>query len=111
MMYMPDAIRAAMELMECAASRLAHRNAFNVTAMQLTPALLADLIREHIPDFEITYRIDGLRQRIADSWPRRIDDSAARTEWGWRPQFDARATVKDMLQHVSPRPGQAVRGV
>ena len=105
MMYMPDAIRAALELMECSAAALEHRNAFNVTAMQLTPALLADLIREQLPDFQITYEIDEMRQRIADSWPRRIDDSAARAEWGWKPQFDARATVKDMLVHVGRKSG------
>jgi nucleoside-diphosphate-sugar epimerase len=101
MMYMPDAIRAAMELMEADAGRLRHRNAFNVTAMQLTPAVLADALRAHIPEFRIAYRVDPVRQAIADSWPRRIDDQAAREEWGWRPTFDMRSMIIDMLQHLS----------
>ena len=101
MMYMPDAIRAALELMEADAARLRHRNAFNVTAMQLTPAVLADALRAQIPEFRITYRVDPVRQAIADSWPRRIDDRAAREEWGWQPAFELRAMILDMLQHLS----------
>lgn len=100
MMYMPDAVRAAMELMEADASRLEHRNAFNVTAMQLTPAVLAGSIRTHIPSFEISYEVDPVRQRIADSWPLRIDDTAARTEWGWAPEYDLPSMTADMLQHL-----------
>src|SRR5690606_26803419 len=88
MMYMPDAVRAAIEVMEADASRLRHRNAFNVTAMQLTPATLADAIRAEFPAFEIAYDVDPVRQRIADSWPDRIDDSAARQEWGWKHRYD-----------------------
>jgi nucleoside-diphosphate-sugar epimerase len=101
MMYMPDAVRAAIELMEAPADRLRHRNAFNVTAMQLTPARLAKLIREQIPDFRINYEVDPMRQGIADSWPQRIDDGAARTEWNWRPEYDAQSMVKDMLEQLS----------
>jgi nucleoside-diphosphate-sugar epimerase len=110
MMYMPDAIRAAIELMEADPDRLKHRNAFNVTAMQLTPALLAELIRKELPDFEIQYEIDPVRQRIADSWPRRIDDSAAREEWGWRHQYDAPQMVTDMLKQLSSKLNPASRG-
>jgi nucleoside-diphosphate-sugar epimerase len=110
MMYMPDAIRASIEVMEASAERLQHRNAFNVTAMQLTPASLAKLIREELPDFEISYDVDPVRQRIADSWPRRIDDSDARSEWGWRPQYDARGMVKDMLKQLSLKLHPADRG-
>jgi nucleoside-diphosphate-sugar epimerase len=102
MMYMPDAIRAALELME-ASGPFEHRNAFNVTAMQLTPAGLAELIREHIPGFEITYEIDPVRQAIADSWPARLDDSAARREWGWQHEYDAPTMVTDMLQQIEAR--------
>ena len=87
MMYMPDAVRAAVELMAAPADRLVHRNAYNVTAMQFTPAELAAAIRRQLPGFEIDYRIDPVRQAIAESWPRRLDDSAARAEWGWRPQL------------------------
>jgi len=100
MMYMPDAIRAAMELMEADGGRLVHRNAFNVTAMQLTPEELGAEIRTHLPGFRIDYEIDPVRQAIADSWPDRIDDSAAREEWGWRPEFDVAGMTADMLEHM-----------
>ncbi len=106
MMYMPDAIRAAMELMEADSSALCHRNAFNITAMQLTPDMLADALRQHLPDFRIAYRVDAVRQAIADSWPRRIDDSAARTEWGWQPAYDLQAMTADMLHHLSRKLGK-----
>ena len=100
MMYMPDAIRAAIEVMEAEPARLQHRNAFNVTAMQLTPATLADAIRASVPDFDVDYEIDPVRQGIADSWPRRIDDSAAREEWGWQPRYDLQAMTTDMLAQL-----------
>lgn len=102
-MYMPDAIRAAIELMEADGEALEHRNAYNVTAMQLTPAELADAIRAEIPGFEIDYDVDPGRQAIADSWPSRIDDSAARGEWGWAPEYDLEAMTVDMLAHLRPR--------
>ena len=100
MMYMPDAIDALVGVMEADASRLVHRNAFNVTSMQLTPETLAKEIRKHIPDFSIDYDVDPVRQAIADSWPDRIDDSAARDEWGWSPSFDIVAMTADMLEHL-----------
>lgn len=100
MMYMPDAIRAIIGLMEADPERLVHRNAFNVTGMQLAPDGLAAEIRKHLPGFEIDYDIDPVRRSIADSWPDRIDDSAAREEWGWRPEFDAAAMTEDMLKHL-----------
>lgn len=100
MMYMPDAIRAALEIMEADPTRLRHRNAFNVTAMQLTPEGLAAEIRRHLPDFRIDYEVDPVRQAIADSWPDCIDDSAAREEWGWRHEYDAAAMTADMLAHL-----------
>jgi nucleoside-diphosphate-sugar epimerase len=87
--------------MEASPERLEHRNAFNLTAMQLTPSRLCNLIREHIPDFSTDYNVDPVRQAIADSWPRRIDDRAARHEWGWKPEYDARAMVKDMIAQLS----------
>jgi nucleoside-diphosphate-sugar epimerase len=105
MMYMPDALRAAMDLMDAPAAQLRHRNAFNVTAMQLTPARLADAIRAHVPGFTMDYAVDPVRQRIAESWPRRLDDSAAREEWGWRPQYDMAAMVEDMLVRLAERLG------
>ncbi len=100
MMYMPDAVRAALELMAADPHRLQHRNAFNITAMQLTPARLAAALTRRIPDFRIHYDVDPERQAIAESWPRRVDDSAARQEWDWRPEFDLDAMVDDMLRHL-----------
>ncbi len=103
MMYMPDAIRAAMDLMEADGRRLRHRNAFNVTAMQLTPATLASAIRAHIPTFTLDCEVDPMRQAIAESWPRELDDSAAREEWGWSPHYDLTETTADMLRLVRER--------
>jgi nucleoside-diphosphate-sugar epimerase len=100
MMYMPDAVRAAMEVMNADPARLKHRNAFNVTAMQLSPAVLAEAIRHHLPDFRMEYDVDPVRQAIADSWPRRIDDGSAREEWGWQPEFDLPAMTADMIAQL-----------
>jgi nucleoside-diphosphate-sugar epimerase len=101
MMFMPDAVRAALELMETDGARLRHRNAFNVTAMQLTPDRLASEIRRHLPAFQIEYAVDPVRQSIADSWPRHIDDSAAREEWGWEPRFGIEETTRVMLARLA----------
>jgi len=101
MMYMPDAIDAAIALMTTDGSRLKHRNAFNVTAMSFTPRQLAAEIQKHLPGFTIAYSVDPLRQAIADSWPRHMNDSAARIEWGWRAQFDLQEMVKDMLEQIA----------
>jgi nucleoside-diphosphate-sugar epimerase len=100
MMYMPDAVRAAIGVMEADPTTIRHRNAFNVTAMQLAPEDLAAEIRKHLPDFEIDYDVDPVRQAIADSWPDRIDDTAAREEWGWKPEYDAAAMTADMLENL-----------
>jgi nucleoside-diphosphate-sugar epimerase len=101
MMYMPDAIDAALKLMNTDADKLRHRNAFNVTAMSFTPAELAAEIRKHIPDFTIGYSIDPVRQAIASSWPRHMNDSAARAEWDWQPRYDLTAMVRDMLEKIA----------
>lgn len=100
MMYMPDAVNAALSLMESPGQPLRHRNAYNVTAMQFTPAEIAEEIRNHIPDFEITYEPDPVRQAIADSWPDRLDDSVAREEWGWKPAYDLSTMVTEMLTSI-----------
>lgn len=100
MMYMPDAVRAMMMLMEADAAGLKHRNAFNVTAMSFTPGELAAEIRKHIPEFAIDYEVDPVRQAIADSWPQSLDDSAARTEWGWTPHYDITRMTNDMLEKI-----------
>jgi nucleoside-diphosphate-sugar epimerase len=106
MMYMPDAIRAAVELMEADPAGLQHRNAFNVTAMQLTPERLGAAIRRHVPGFELAFQVDPVRQAIANSWPRRIDDSAARGEWGWKAEYDLDAMTADMLAHLRAAPAR-----
>lgn len=103
MMYMPDAVRAMIEIMEADPSRLIHRNAFNVTAMNFTPAQLADSIRKHLPDFTISYEVDPVRQAIADSWPNYMDDSAARSEWGWKHEYDLDSVTEDMLKQMAER--------
>ena len=97
MMYMPDAVRAAIEVMEADPKRLRHRNAFNVTAMNFTPRELAAEIRNHVPELAIDYRVDPVRQAIADTWPNSLDDSAAREEWGWEPTHDLATMTQDML--------------
>jgi nucleoside-diphosphate-sugar epimerase len=104
MMYMPDAIRAMLELMEADAAPLVHRNAFNVTAMSITPSELAEEIRVHLPDFAIDYEPDPVRQAIADSWPECVDDRAAREEWGWKPEWDLASMTRDMLARLGERP-------
>ncbi|OOO01197.1 MAG: putative epimerase/dehydratase [Chromatiales bacterium USCg_Taylor] len=105
MMYMPDTLRAIIALMEAEPVRLHHRNAFNVTAMSITPAELPQAIRRHVPEFVIDYRIDPVRQAIADSWPRSLDDSAARAQWGWAPAYDLEAMTADMLERLAERLG------
>lgn len=102
MMYMPDAINAAINLMTADSRQLKHRNAFNITAMSFTPQQLAEEIQKHIPEFTIAYHVDPLRQAIADSWPRHMNDSAAKIEWGWQAQFDLPAMVEDMLKNMCP---------
>lgn len=103
MMYMPDAIKAAIQLMEADKEKLVHRNGYNVTAISFAPQDIADEINKHIPDFKMNYKIDPVRQAIAESWPRHMDDSAARLEWNWQAEYDLRSMVEDMLQNLSTR--------
>jgi nucleoside-diphosphate-sugar epimerase len=105
MMYMPDAINAAIMLMEADAHRLKHRNAFNVTAMSIAPENIANAIKKFLPDFVMDYDIDPVRQAIADSWPNKMDDRAAREEWGWRPEFDLESMTHDMIEKLSQKLG------
>jgi nucleoside-diphosphate-sugar epimerase len=100
MMYMPDAIRATLELMEAPASQLSTRMAYNLSAMSFSPAEVAKAIQVHQPDFSIQYAPD-FRQAIADSWPQSIDDSLARTDWHWKPEYDLAAMTADMLQQLA----------
>jgi len=103
MMYMPDAIKAAIDIMEADPAKLIHRNAFNVTAMSFDPEVIAGSIREIIPEFTINYKVDPVRQAIADSWPNSMDDSAAREEWGWKPEFNLKMMSRDMLEVLSDK--------
>lgn len=105
LMYMPDAVRAAIELMEADGARLGHRNAYNVTAMSVTPEELAAEIRRHVPGFAMTHEVDPVRQGIAEGWPRHMDDRAAREEWGWRPAWDLAAMTRDMLGRLAAHLG------
>ena len=100
MMYMPDAIRAVIELMEADVRMLAHRNAYNITAMSFTPKQLYASIKKELPNFSITYEVDPIRQAIADSWPHKMDDSAARSEWDWHPEYDMESMTKDMIEKL-----------
>ena len=100
MMYMPDALRAAVEIMEADSSRLVHRNSFNIASMSFDPEIIYNKIKEYIPDFRMEYELDPLRQSIADSWPDSLDDSCARTEWDWMPEYDLDAMSKDMIKNL-----------
>lgn len=102
MMYMPDCINATIQLMEADLGKLKHHSDFNVAALSFSAGELAEEIRKHIPGFECAYEPD-FRQQIADSWPRTIDDSAAREEWGWRPEYDLPGMVEDMIEKLTPR--------
>lgn len=100
MMYMSDAVRAAMELMEADPARLRYR-CYNISAMSFGPDEIYAEIRKNIADFVMDYDIDPLRQSIAESWPNKMDDGAARQDWNWQPEFDLQAMVKDMLKQLS----------
>lgn len=100
MMYMPDALNAIVKLMEADPSKLVHRNAFNISAMSFEPSMIAGEIRKHIPEFQISYDVDPIRQAIANSWPDSIDSSAARQEWGFDAKFDLALMTEDMLNKL-----------
>ena len=103
MMYMPDALRAAIEIMESDPSKLVHRNSFNIASMSFEPETLFAAIRREIPALRTRYEVDPVRQAIADSWPDNMDDSCARKEWGWKPSYDLDGMVKDMVSHLKER--------
>lgn len=105
MMYMPDAINAIVNLMEADPKKLIHRNAFNITAMSIEPEMVAAEIKKHIPNFEINYKVDPIRQAIANSWPDSIDDSVARAEWGFTTKYDLALMTTDMLEKLKPKLG------
>jgi nucleoside-diphosphate-sugar epimerase len=102
MMYMPDCLKATMDLMEADVAKLKHHSDFNVGAMSFSAGELAASIKKYVPGFEVTYEPD-FRQAIADSWPRSLDDSAAREEWGWAPAYDLDAMTQDMLERLKKK--------
>jgi len=107
MMFMPDAIDAALQLMEADTSKLTVRSSYNLAAVSFNPAELAAEIRKHIPDFSITYKPD-FRQKIAESWPQSIDDSVARKEWGWKHRYDLATMTDIMLKEIGKKIGKPV---
>jgi nucleoside-diphosphate-sugar epimerase len=105
MMYMPDALDAAIDLMEADPSKLKHRNAFNVTAMSFDPEIISNEIKKHIPEFIMEYDADPRKKAIADTWPNSMDDSCARDEWGWNPKYKLGEMTEDMLKEISKKLG------
>jgi nucleoside-diphosphate-sugar epimerase len=99
MMYMPDALKATLSLMEAPAEKVKIRSSYNIAGMSFTPKQIADEIKKHIPEFTISYKPD-FRQAIADSWPASIDDSYAHKDWGWKPDFDLAKMTDDMLKNL-----------
>jgi nucleoside-diphosphate-sugar epimerase len=99
MMYMPDAIRATIELMEAPADKVRVRHSYNISAMSFSPKEIGSCIKQHIPDFSIEYKPD-YRQEIANGWPQSIDDSVARSDWGWKEEFDLEKMTADMLENL-----------
>jgi nucleoside-diphosphate-sugar epimerase len=103
LMYMPDAINAAISLMNADPSKLKHRNSFNITAMSVDPEMIAAQIRKIIPQFTLDYAIEPIKQEIADSWPNSLDDSCAREEWDWKPTWTLEAMTEDMLKAIEKK--------
>ena len=103
MIYMPDALKAAIDIMEADPTRLIHHNGFNVASMSFDPETIFQAIKAHKPDFQMEYQVDPLRQSIADSWPNKMDDSCARNEWDWKPEYDLESMTVDMLKNLELR--------
>ena len=103
MMYMPDGLRAAIEIMEANPDKLIHRNSFNIASMSFDPEIIYNNIKKYMPDFHMEYKVDPLRQAIAESWPNSLDDTCAREEWGWKPEYDLDSMTQDMLAKLKVR--------
>jgi len=97
MMYMPDGLRAAIE------TKFVHRNSFNIASMSFDPEIIYNNIKKYVPDFQMEYDVDPLRQAIAESWPNSLDDTCAREEWGWKPEYDLDSMTQDMLAKLKER--------
>ena len=100
MMYMPDALKAAVDIMEADPRYLHHRNSFNIASMSFDPEEVFEAIKKEIPDFKMRYEVDPVRQAIADSWPNKMDDTCARKEWGWTPSYNLKSMTRDMIKHL-----------
>lgn len=107
MLYMPDALKATLDIMHAPAEKIKIRSSYNLAGMSFSPEEIAANIKSFIPDFEISYKIDH-RQAIADSWPNSINDTEARNDWGWAPSYDLNSMSKDMLINLAPRYGQSL---
>lgn len=105
MIYMPDALKGAIDVMEADPSRLVHRNAFNIASLSFCPETVYQAIKKYKPDFEMVYDVDPLKQSIAESWPDRLDDTCAREEWDWCPRYDLDAMTRDMLEKLAIKLG------
>jgi len=103
MIYMPDAVKAAIQVMEANPARLRHRNAFNIASMSFCPEDQAAWIRNYIPSFSISYNIDPVKQAIADSWPNCLEDYAARVEWDWKPEYNLDSMTRDMIKTITQK--------
>lgn len=106
MMYMPDALRGAIEIMQADPAKLIHRNSFNIASMSFDPEIIYNKIKEFYPDFKMTYDVDPVRQAIADSWPDKMDDTCAREEWGWKPTYDLDSMSRDMIKCLKVKFGK-----
>ena len=105
MMYMPDALKAAIDIMIADPTRLVHRNSFNIASMSFEPEQLFAKIREYIPGLKVRYEVDPVRQAIANSWPDSMDDSCARAEWDWKPSYDMDSMTRDMIEALRKKLG------
>lgn len=105
MIYMPDALKGAIDVMEADPLRLVHRNAFNIASLSFGPETVYQAIKKYKPDFEMVYDVDPLKQSIAESWPDRLDDTCAREEWDWCPRYDLDAMTRDMLEKLAIKLG------
>ena len=103
MMYMPDGLRAAIEIIEADTTQFVHRTSFTIASMSFDPEIIYNNIKKYVPDFQMEYDVDPLRQAIAESWPNSLDDTCAREEWGWKPEYDLDSMTQDMLAKLKER--------
>ncbi len=103
MMYMPDALHACVQLMEADPSKLIHRNSFNIASMSFTPEIIYQEVKKLMPDFTMDYQVDPVKEAIAISWPNSLDDTCAREEWGWKPQWDLPSMAADMMEKIKEK--------